>query len=160
TTPQTPDMFVGKEPSMKIKMIAALSIATAATALPLATAHAIVTDSYIFQSPSGNIGCEMLEHDDGTDVAVCKIHDRTWASPPPGADGGCPARTAAVAQDLTLSRGGTACVGVYPSQIWLALDYNKVTLDYGQTHTIGTITCDSEPSGVTCTDSSTGHFFR
>jgi hypothetical protein len=25
---------------------------------------------------------------------------------------------------------------------------------------IGAITCDSEPSGVTCTNSSTGHFFR
>jgi uncharacterized protein DUF732 len=38
-------MFVGKEPSMKIKMIAALSIATAATALPLAaTAHADSAD--------------------------------------------------------------------------------------------------------------------
>ena len=24
----------------------------------------------------------------------------------------------------------------------------------------GKITCDSEPSGVTCTDTSTGHFFR
>ena len=144
---------------MKIKMIAALSIATAATALPLAaTAHAYVTDSYIFQSPSGNIGCEMFERDDdGMEAAVCKIHDHTWAAPPPG-DGGC--ANGFVGQDLTLSRGGTACVGVYPSQIWLALDYNKATLAYGQTHTIGTITCDSEPAGMTCTDSSTGHFFR
>jgi hypothetical protein len=34
------------------------------------------------------------------------------------------------------------------------------TLDYGQTRSVGTITCSSEPSGVACTDSSTGHFFR
>jgi hypothetical protein len=27
-------------------------------------------------------------------------------------------------------------------------------------HIIGAITCDSEPAGVTCTDISTGHFFR
>jgi hypothetical protein len=33
------------------------------------------------------------------------------------------------------------------------------TLNYGQTHTVGAITCDSEPAGVTCTDSSTRHFF-
>jgi len=33
-------------------------------------------------------------------------------------------------------------------------------LDYGQTRSVGTLSCDSEPSGVTCTDSSTGHFFR
>jgi hypothetical protein len=25
---------------------------------------------------------------------------------------------------------------------------------------VGVITCDSEPAGMTCTDSSTGHFFR
>jgi hypothetical protein len=34
------------------------------------------------------------------------------------------------------------------------------TLDYGQTRSVGTITCDVELSGVTCADSSTGHFFR
>jgi hypothetical protein len=34
------------------------------------------------------------------------------------------------------------------------------TLDYGQASSAGTITCDSETSGVTCTDTSTGHFFR
>jgi hypothetical protein len=34
------------------------------------------------------------------------------------------------------------------------------TLDYGQTFSRGAITCDSEPSGVTCTDTATGHYFR
>ena len=34
------------------------------------------------------------------------------------------------------------------------------TLAYGQTRSLGTITCDSEPTGITCTDSSTGHYFR
>jgi hypothetical protein len=33
------------------------------------------------------------------------------------------------------------------------------TLDYGQTISAGTITCDSEPTGIKCTDSS-GHYFR
>jgi len=33
-------------------------------------------------------------------------------------------------------------------------------LNYGQARSAGTITCDSEPSGMTCTDSSTGHYFR
>ena len=33
------------------------------------------------------------------------------------------------------------------------------TLAYGQTQSAGSITCDSEPSGATCTDASTGHFF-
>ena len=34
------------------------------------------------------------------------------------------------------------------------------TLAYGQTRSLGTITCDSEYTGMTCTDSSTGHYFR
>jgi hypothetical protein len=34
------------------------------------------------------------------------------------------------------------------------------TLDYGETRSIATITCDVEPWGVTCTDSTTGHFLR
>ena len=38
--------------------------------------------------------------------------------------------------------------------------YPPPTPDYGQTHTVDTMTSDSEPSGVTGTDSSTGHFFR
>ena len=39
---------------------------------------------------------------------------------------------------------------------WAALP----TLDYGQTRCLGPITCDSEPTGMTCTDTSTGHFLR
>jgi hypothetical protein len=34
------------------------------------------------------------------------------------------------------------------------------TLGYGQSLSAGAITCDSEPTGMTCTDRSTGHFFR
>jgi hypothetical protein len=33
-------------------------------------------------------------------------------------------------------------------------------LPYGQMRSAGPITCNSEASGVTCTDRSTGHFFR
>ncbi|WP_156764930.1 hypothetical protein [Mycobacterium sp. 1081908.1] len=33
-------------------------------------------------------------------------------------------------------------------------------LGFGQTRSLGTITCNSEPAGVTCTDAGTGHFFR
>jgi hypothetical protein len=33
-------------------------------------------------------------------------------------------------------------------------------LEYGQTSSAGSITCDSEPEGMTCTDISSGHYFR
>ena len=39
-------------------------------------------------------------------------------------------------------------------------DPNLPVLDYGETRSIGPITCRSEPSGITCTDSTTGHDFR
>jgi hypothetical protein len=45
-------------------------------------------------------------------------------------------------------------------QIFLSGDYAPAPLDYGQKRSIGAITCGSEPSGMTCTDASTGHFFR
>jgi hypothetical protein len=151
---------------MKITLIAAaaLSIATAVTALPAAaTAHADDT-SYTFLSPSGNIGCEMADDAGGQLFAVCKTQDRTWAAPPsencqqaevPGATGG-------PGTALQLGQGKTPCVGFSMNQFFFPPDplANHPTLGYGQTHSIGSITCDSEPSGVTCTDASTGHFFR
>ena len=39
-------------------------------------------------------------------------------------------------------------------------DYEWPTLDFGETRSVGAITCDSEASVMTCTDASTGHFFR
>jgi len=56
---------------------------------------------------------------------------------------------------LSLTQGSAAAYGCYHQEFGTAED----TLGYGQTHSIGTITCDSEPNGVTCSDSTTGHFF-
>ena len=149
---------------MNINMIAALSIATAATALLLsAIAHADYT-SYTFLSPSGNIGCVMTDDGGGTIFAVCKTQDRTWAAPPSQIcqQGEVPGATGGPGSDLQLSQGKPPCVGFSMTQFFWPPDplANHPTLDYGQTHSIGSITCDSEPSGVTCTDTSTGHFFR
>src|SRR5258705_8372215 len=68
---------------MKIRMIAALSIATAA-ALPLAAvANACggggdVPSDYDFVSPSGNIACAIYADGSG---ANCEIQDHTWVAP-------------------------------------------------------------------------------
>jgi hypothetical protein len=139
-------------------------IATAAAAATLglaAPAHAYST-FFQFLAPSGNIGCDMEDDHVGAVRVVCKIHDHTWAALPseycqqasvPGATGG-------PGSDLQLGQGQPPCVGPHTIQIFLSGPYAPATLDYGQTRSIGTITCESEPSGVTCTDSSTGHFFR
>jgi hypothetical protein len=36
----------------------------------------------------------------------------------------------------------------------------RQTLEYGQTESLGAITCASEPSAMRCTDTSSGRFFR
>ncbi len=136
---------------MKIRMIAAVSLATAATTLPLAAiAHADVP--YWFQSPSGNIVCSMAGTGDGNASAGCEIRDHTWVIPfPPGwqLGGGC--------DRFLLDQGNAPSTHCHTDTSFVP---GLPTLDYGQTHSVGAITCDSEPSGMTCTDTSTGHFFR
>ena len=34
------------------------------------------------------------------------------------------------------------------------------TLNYGQHLSVGSISCESQPSGMTCTDANTGHYCR
>jgi hypothetical protein len=33
-------------------------------------------------------------------------------------------------------------------------------LQYGQTRSLNSVTCESQQSGITCTDTGTGHFFQ
>jgi hypothetical protein len=131
---------------MKIKMIAALSIATAA-ALPLAaTAHAEALPPS-FQTPSGNIACWVADN-----VASCDVNNHTYA--PPAGD-------CALAQNFDW-RNFMLRQGESP-ELRCSRQYDlpsAMTLDYGQTYSVGVMTCDSETSGVTCTDNSTGRFFR
>ncbi len=144
---------------MRFHLIAALSVAASAAALPLAaTANAQDLTVYDFQSPSGNIGCSISDFGDGTGAASCKLHHHTWESSPQEI---CPGDGQEWGSDVILNRGTSACVGVVPSQIWLGQEYGTLpTLGYGQSHTLGTITCASEPSGVRCTDTKSGQFFQ
>jgi hypothetical protein len=132
-----------------IKSTTLALIATAAATVALAaTAHACVPPS--FQTPSGNISCWIAD-----DTASCWIVDYTYAAPAeacssPGwangfwLDGGNPAEL----------RCSTEPPGTYSGL------RTHTTLDYGQTRSVGVMTCASAASGVTCADTSTGHFFR
>jgi hypothetical protein len=84
--------------------------------------------------------------------AGCEIDDHTWVAPPKPAD--CPL---AWGKRIGFVQGKPPVFSCHGDTLH---DPNAVTLDYGDTHTVNQITCDSEPSGVTCTDASTGHFFR
>lgn len=135
---------------MKISMLALITAAVATTIGLAATAHA--DDNGPFQSPSGNIYCLLYVGNDGRQGAACQVHQHTYAAPPPG-----DCHLGGWGSQFDLKQGDPPrpdCVGgelVVPPM---------PTLGYGQARSVGAITCDSEPSGLTCTDTSTGHFFR
>ena len=135
---------------MKPKMAVAASLAFAAMALqPMALATGIAhADS--FQSPSGNIGC-YLDSEGSTAVVECEIRDHTFAAPtrPTPCMGGF--------GNLIILRQGSA--PTMPCHSDSALGSGP-PLQYGQRRSLNALSCDSEMSGMTCTDSSTGHYFR
>jgi hypothetical protein len=147
---------------MKLKMIAALSIATAAT-LPLAAiANACggggdIPPNTEFITPSGNIVCSYYSDYSGVG---CEIRDHTWVVPTSthGPEGrACDFNFGGL--NIYVSQAREGRLGCYEG----ASTFNRPgvsTLDYGQTISRGAITCDSDVSGVTCTDTATGHFFH
>src|SRR6185295_14468519 len=108
---------------------AVLTSGAAALAIVGSAAPAHAETYYNFQSPSGNIACEMIAADDGTGTgtAVCKLRDHTWPTPTAAA-GDCEYAGA----DLKLLQNHAPCAGVWPSQIFLLKDYGGLqTLSYG-----------------------------
>jgi hypothetical protein len=120
----------------------------AALAAAIALPAAAQADSSPFISPSGNIDCQI---DAGG--AICDIHDHTYQPPPPPP---C-AEHSPWGSRFVLEAGKAATVVCHSDSLRVP---GEPTLDYGQTKSAGTFTCASDPSGVKCTDSSSGHYFR
>ena len=144
-----------RQRAMTIPKLALIATATVAATIGLAgTAHA--DDAANFRSPSGDVVCVMTPGHYINDQApyvkgavACQVK-HTYPQPPlPD----CPV----AGREYDLVQGAPASLGC---QGGVLVDPPPPTLDYGQTRSVGTITCDVEPSGVTCTDSSTGHFMR
>jgi hypothetical protein len=137
-----------RQRAMTITKLALIATATVAATLGLAgTAHA--DDEIDFRSPSGDVLCSMTPGS-GKGAVVCQVLNHTYPQPPlPD----CPV----AGRSYELFQGTPASLGCQGGVI---VGPPPPTLDYGQTRSIGTITCDVEPSGVTCTDISTGHFLR
>jgi hypothetical protein len=135
-----------RQRAMTITKLAVVATATAAATIGLAgTAHA--DDSYDFQSPSGNIGCSL-----NTRGVSCEVVNYTWFIPrPPDYQMGGRGNI------FVLGRGSAPVAGVWHSDH--QFPDGAPTLNYGESRTAGTITCDSQSAGMRCTDSSTGHFF-
>jgi hypothetical protein len=124
-------------------LVIGATVAAAAAAPAIARA-----DNLNFQSPSGNIYCVL----DSPGVA-CDISDFDYQPPPPPECG----KHLAWGNRFVLTTGQPAAIHCHGDTLRVA---GEPTLEYGQTMSAGTLTCDSEPTGMTCTDSSTGHYFR
>jgi hypothetical protein len=103
-----------------------------------------------FQSPSGNISCTMFAFD-GQNSVRCEIADYSWVAPPPSPD--CHLNWGS---RFKLEQSGAAVFDCSGAE----LPAPEQTLAYGETRSLGAITCETEPVGMTCTDGSTGHYFR
>jgi hypothetical protein len=137
-------------------MIAGLCTATAAVTIGSAgTAHANPFSAQ-FQSPSGDISCNLVNYPPtdklgfGKNFVQCDIVNQSWVpSRPP------PAGRADATSTVVLMRGQLPIVGYGPGTLAASDPVN-----YDQPLSAGAITCSSEQSAMRCTDTSTGHFFR
>jgi hypothetical protein len=127
----------------------------AATIGPVGTAHANPFTEE-FQTPSGDITCELVNSPPGDqrslpkNFAQCDIVNQSWMPPkppPPGRPG--------ATSTLVLMRGQMPIVGYSPGALAATEPVN-----YDQPVSAGAITCDADQSTMTCTDTSTGHFFH
>ncbi len=140
--------------TMTMRVAMPTLIAAAATIALAVPAHA--DDASVFLSPSGNIICEVRSTGpDGKSGATCDIRDHTYVPPQPK-----PLNCHLGWGDRIGLEEGSPPVLHCHGDTEFGLAAGQPTLAYGQTRSAGTIACDSEPIGVTCADSSTGHYFR
>jgi hypothetical protein len=137
-------------------MIAGVCTAIAAATIGLApTSHAVFSEQ--FQSPSGDISCNLVNyppldtHSLAKNFVQCDIANHSWVPPrPPPPDRGDATST------FVLMRGQLPIVAYRPGTFAAV----GPMLDDAQAGSAGAITCSSEQSAMRCTDGSTGHFFR
>jgi hypothetical protein len=132
---------------MTVAKFALTAIASAVTVIALPAANAQADSPQSFVSPSGNIVCG-LGTLDGKASATCEIRDYSFTAPHCTQGGG---------NEFGVTEGEPAAPRCHTDTNFVP---GRPILQYGQSRSAGPITCDSEPSGMTCTDKSTGHFFR
>jgi len=113
---------------------------------------------YQFQSPSGSMMCTIGTRTPPSATnpfVACEVMELTLV-PPPAICHQSFVGMFDLEQGSAPAKPGLCTPDYSPVTPWSGYP----TLDYGQTRTVGAITCDSEPSTMTCTDTSTGHFFR
>jgi len=125
---------------------AAHSVAASAPTTPAAATA--VLHLATFRSPTGNIGCVLLDGD-----ARCDIERRSWSPPPRPAS--CPT-IVDFGQGLQMQATGApqfVCAGD------TARDPASPPLPYGRATRVGPFECVSRTTGMTCTRPADGHGF-
>lgn len=136
---------------MEAKIIAAASVVAAVAAVGTAAmAHA--DNVYQFQSASGNLTCVMSALPGTAPRASCGAIDHTWVIPPRPMN--C---VGAFGDQIDLVQGSSPAMACHTDT---TRGTGLPTLEYGQTRSVASLSCVSEPASITCTDSGTGHFFR
>jgi hypothetical protein len=142
--------------SGKIGIIAGVCAIAGAATIGLAASSRAIVFSDQFQSPAGDISCNLVYYPPapsrllGKNFVQCDIANHSWVSPRPPPQGRPDATSTFV-----LIRGQFPIVGYSPGT---SADVDP--LDYGEPRSAGAITCTSEESAMKCTDATTGHFFR
>ncbi|MEV6773804.1 DUF6636 domain-containing protein [Nocardia sp. NPDC051030] len=117
--------------------------------LPAATAQA--AESVTFQAPSGNIACVIASDGSGAGLVRCDIGTFTYV--PTAAPADCHVKYGHTLEISRTDGVGFSCA----HDTMIGSSYS--VLNYGQTIRNGSIECSSDVSGITCTDTSTRHYF-
>ncbi|MCW1957843.1 MAG: hypothetical protein KIH64_004710 [Mycobacterium sp.] len=133
-------------------MAAAAVLAAAGMFATLNAAGARADTPDDFKTPSGNIYCDMGTNGDGVPIVACE-----GGGPQDGPKPACAANMA-WGDRFYLAQGQPPRSDCHTDTI-RSNEPQAPVLEYGQTKSNGTITCDSETTGLTCTDTSTGRFF-
>jgi hypothetical protein len=121
---------------------------TPSTTTSTSTASTATVNIATFKSPSGNIGCMII---DGG--ARCDIRQRNWSPPPRPSN--CP-NIVDFGQGLAVNASGSGrfvCAGD------TVMDPSAQVLPYNTDTVVGDLSCASATNGMTCTNTSTGHGF-
>jgi hypothetical protein len=139
---------------MPVKSTSAPGAAPVPAPAPSTRASTVTPDSNLqwrFQSPTGNIACD-LNGSSMPPEATCEVREHTYQ---PKVKSNC---DPGWANRFTLRQGQTVEVNCYPGT-----DFRSAfpVQGYGKPLNVGSLTCVlDEATGVTCKDSTTGHYFQ
>jgi hypothetical protein len=145
----------------KVSMLTLIAAVTGATTIGFAATGHAAANEYLFESPSGNIACDFTDQGAGSAHLYCAIEAHSFEGAPMNADTGerCTDNNIWFNMQQGMkplvicdTDGSITSPLLHRPGLW--------TLGYGQSLGAGAITCDSATDGMTCTDSTTGRYFR